>query len=481
MKKIFTLACLASAAMAMNAQSAFNVSPDYYNFNESEGTTLSLLGERMAANGNYVAGMDQQNMVPFVWNTTNGEVSLLVLSDKGVEYIWNDDYSEVIGTEEMDYPRSGSFHAVSDNGIAVGGTTNQVTYVTYPCLYNMETGEYTELVCDEGIDWEGNPMVLGAEAYGISADGKVVAGFRFQEDGWNVQGCVWTDGGKTRTDLPNPAAEELGVAIDYASARGISADGNVVWGYCQDANTGSWVACHWTKNDEGVYEGHSWASKYYQTTILDEETWEPIPVENPNPWHSFEPVAMSENGEWMTLVLTKEVALGPWDQACNYAARLNLKSGELEVLNMGQDEEGNDITGPELFGISNDGTCVGRLSGVFIDMENEIYQELIDAVIWPAGAGNIVKLQTLMADDEYAQTWEASALSFISGDGKQLMGYAADDMGIQTSFVVNTPNLTGIHGISADLTEGTTFDLTGRRVENAQKGFFIVNGKKVIR
>lgn len=486
MKKFYALASLFCAAMAMNAQTAFNVSPDYYNFNDAEGTEIYFLGERMSANGTYVVGMDQMNMSPYAWNTKTGAASLVIINDKGLEYEWNEDYSEIIGSTEVEVPRSGSFHAVSDNGLAVGGTTNQVNFATYPCVYDIETGKLQELVCDEGIDWEGNPMVLGAEAYGISADGSVIAGFRFLEDGWNVAGCVWTDGGKTRADLPAPAAEELGVAIDYVSARGISADGNVIWGYIQDTNTGAWVACHWTKNAEGAYEGHSWASKYYQTTILDEETWEPIPVENPNPWHSFEPVGMSENGEWMTLILTKEVALGPWDQACNYSARLNLKSGALEVLSMGQDADGNDISGPELFGISNDGTCVGRLTGekyeYVEDFGEEIPMETVDAVIWPAGSQECLSLQKLVGEDAYAEGWTASALSYISGDGKTLMGYASDEMGGQTTFTVATPELSGIQAVTVQQDDETiSYDLAGRRVQAPVKGLYIVGGKKVIK
>lgn len=445
MKKIFTSAFLLCAAMSVNAQTAFKVSPDYYNFNESEGTEIYFLGERASSNGSYVVGMDQMNLTPYVWNVETGEGSLLVVTDKGVEYEWNDDWTEIIGETEIEMPRSGSFHAVSNTGLAVGGTTNQVTYATYPCVYNIATGEYTELKCDEGIDWEGNPVTLGAEAYGITDDGETIAGFRFLEDGWNVTGCVWTDGGQTRTDLPWPSVEELGVEVDYASARGISADGSVIWGYAQDANTGAWVACHWTKNEEGQYEAHSWAGKYYQTTIYDEETWEPIEVENPNPWCSFEPVGMSENGEWMTLILTKEVALGPWAQACNYAARLNLKSGFLQVLDMGQDADGNDITGPELFGIANDGTAVGRLTGVKYEydevFEDVIPMEAIDAVVWPIGSKGITKLADSFAEDAYAEGWTASALSYISGDAKSVMGYASDELGGQTTFVVDFPTV----------------------------------------
>lgn len=487
MKKIFTLSCVLAAALSASAQDVYKVSPDYYNFNEAEGTEISFLGERMSANGTYVVGMDQMNMTPYAWNTKTGAASLVIITDKGLEYEWNEDYSEVIGSHEIDMPRSGSFHAVSDNGLAVGGTTNQENYTTYPCVYNIETGELQELLCDEGVDWEGNPMVLGAEAYGITADGSLIAGFHFLEDGMNVAACVWTDGGKTRTDLPAPAAEELGVDIDYVSARGISTDGSVIWGYIQDTNTGAWVACHWTKNAEGAYEGHSWASKYYQTTIIDEETYEPIPVENPNPWHSFEPVAMSENGEWMTLILTKELALGPWAQACNYAARLNLKSGELEVLNMGQDAAGNDITGPELFGISNDGTCVGRLSGVkyeFVEeFGEEIPMEMIEAVIWPAGATTCAKLAEATAGDAYSDSWVASALSYISGDGMTIMGYASDELQIQTTFVTSMPaNLDGISSVKTEQADAAVaYDLTGRRVQTPAKGLYIIGGKKVIK
>jgi len=43
-----------------------------------------------------------------------------------------------------------------------------------------------------------------------------------------------------------------------------------------------------------------------------------------------------------------------------------------------------------------------------------------------------------------------------------------------------TGELTGISAVKADLKNAEIFDLNGRKVSNAQKGMFIVNGKKVV-
>lgn len=467
-----------SAAMAMSAQSAFTISPTYLD----EGMELALLGERMSANGTYVTGMDQMNNIPFVWNIKTGVIKAIDIADTFQEPIWDDAYENIIGYENAQYTRTGSFHAVSDNGIAVGGTTEQGgNYTTYPCYYDMTMGEYKELATDNVIDWEGNPTSLGAEIYGVTADASTFAGFHFLEDGWNVAGCVWTNGGETRTDLIAPSTELLGFEIDYVSARGITPDGSLVWGYVQDYNTGAWVACHWTLGEDGTYTPASWAGKYYQTTILDEETYEPIPVENPNPYMSFEPTAVSDNGEWMALILTKELALGPWSTATNYTGRLNLKSGELEVLDMGVDNNGDPISGPEIFGIANDGTCAGRLTAEFIDWENEIYEQYVDAVIWKAGATSAQKLADLFPEDDYTNEWQASALSYISADGTTVMGYANDSSYLQTTFVVTLPTSDGIDSVLAPTTSATSYDLQGRRVSNATKGLYISNGVKVLK
>lgn len=475
MKKIFTLASFACAAMAMNAQSVFTVSP----MTDEESNEVAPLGERMSANGTYVAGMDQGSNMPFVWNVKTGELKTIVINDTFKEAVWDETYENIIGWEDVEYARMGSFHAVSDNGIAVGGTSEQGgNYTCHPCYYNMTTGEYKEFAMDEALDWEGNPMALGAEIYGVTADASTFAGFHFL-DGWNVAGCIWDAEGH-RTDLVAPSTEELGFEIDYASARGITPDGSVIWGYVQDYNTGAWVACHWTRNAEGGYDAHSFAGKFYQTSMYDEETGDPIEVENPNPWYNFEPVALSENGEWMTVIMTKEVALGPWAQACNYTGRLNLKSGELEVLDMGQDING-DISAPELFGVANDGTCVGRLTYDFIDWENEIFEQSVDAVIWKAGEATCQKLADLFPEDEYVSEWTASAISYISADGKTVMGYASDAIGGQTTFAVTLPDGAGINSVLAPSASGAAYDLQGRRVSNATKGLYINNGVKVLK
>ena len=466
---------MAAAAMAMNAQSAFNVSPDYYETESGEGTPLYLLGESLSSNKTYVSGEDQMMLVPFVWNVENNDVKLLIIDDN-VEMPANwDDEGNVTEWETVQMTRSGSFRAVSPDGLAVGSVTDQAEYVSYPVMFDASTGKHTFLYREEGE--------AGGEGYAITDDSKSILGFYFDES-WATKPCMWTNEGQTRTNLPTPSAEEAGFPVDYASARWMTPDAKTVLGYVQDSYSGDWITVLWNLQDDGSYTPDcTMAKTLYQPRPYHEiegpDGWPVVvydEIVDPKPFTQLEPLAISANGEWIVAVVADYVDedndQNPFMAAKNI--RYNVKTGQYDVI---------EVTGEtakiEIFGIANNGTAAGRYTGEF---DWDTWSQPTDAVIWPVGSASLIKVAELMKDDPYVDGWAASALSTISADGKTVMGYASDEMGFQTTFVFELPaSIAGISSAGADTKANATYDLSGRRVGSAQNGFFIVNGKKTIR
>lgn len=475
MKKIFTLSCILATALSASAQDAFKVGPDYQQGADGLGQDLYLLGENLSTNKLYVSGQEQNALVPFVWNTETGELKTLVITDDvRMPINWDEDGNETEWTTEQ-MLRSGSFRSVSPDGIAVGAVVDQQFYESYPVMFDAKTGEYSYLYREDGE--------AGGEGYGITDDSKTIVGFYFDAS-WITSPCLWTNGGQTRTTLPSPTADETGFPIDYASARWITPDGATVLGYVQDFYSGQWVATLWHRQADGSYTADtSMAKALYQprpyTEVEGADGW-PVMVYDeivdPKPYTQLEPLCMSDNGEWVMAVVADYVDEDN-DQNPLMAAkniRYNVKTGQCDVI-----EAGGETSKIEFFGIANDGTAAGRFTG---EVDWETFSQPIDAVIWPAGSQNFVRLADLFTDDAYVEGWTASALSTISADGKVALGYASDEMGGQTTFVVQLPDLaSGIAGIMAPMAEGVAYDLQGRRAQQAQKGLTIVGGKKVMR
>lgn len=80
-------------------------------------------------------------------------------------------------------------------------------------------------------------------------------------------------------------------------------------------------------------------------------------------------------------------------------------------------------------------------------------------------------LVTDFTDQEYG----SSALGFVATDNYWTYGFP------QASFTVSMTNDTGIHDLQADDAEANTYNLMGQRVQHADKGVFIKNGKKIIK
>lgn len=399
MKKLFAFLLCAGLMTASFAQSAFTVSPSMIDGNE-----VMLLGESMSQNHAWVAGTDQMVGVPMIWNVATGDVTTFVYMDSiDMELYW-----EVM-------PMMGSFHSINNSGVAVGGL-NTAQYVSHPIKATAD-GSLTYLYYSDAD--------AGSEAYGISEDGNTIVGFYFDAD-WNTTACVWTENGTVRTDLPCPTAEQMGFPVEYVSARWVSADGNTILGYAQDDNTGAWVAMLWKKVN-GEWTINPFGGNFYQTKYYTEDGELVIPGDKA--YFDFEPIALSANGDWVSVKVLVRHDPADWDNIpLDQAARYNVTTNTLQVVNF--DEIYTEL---RMFGIADNGTAVGRLTG---EVDFTTWEQPVDAVIWDAADSTLRRINEFFADDEYCAGMAASAFSFITADGSYAMGYSANSMGEQTTFVV---------------------------------------------
>lgn len=469
MKKLLTFILCASFATMLCAQSAFTVAPYLY-----QGGETQHLGEAISQNHKYVAGTDQLSNSPMMWNVETGDIIEFTEADSlwvPADSMWNEldstwDVYEGYWDVQI---KKGSFHAINNAGKAVGSleTRNEMgEAIAHPILADITTNSYTYLYMGAND--------AGCEAYGITEDGNTILGFYF-DGAWTTHACVWTNNGQTRTDLPKPTTEQFGCPIDYVSARWISGDGNIILGYAQDATNGAWVAMLWRKSGNS-YVPECIANPYFQPYTYD-DNGEIVLPENPKPYFQFHPTALSYDGNYVALKVLERHNPNDWDNIpLNKAARYCVTTGVLEVLNTNQ--EYDDL---EIFGIANNGTCVGRMLGAF---NPETWSQPCDGVIWRGGETEMTTIATQFANDIYMSAQVASALSHITSDNAYVTGYAVNEDGEQTIFVVQIgePNL-GIENVENNqmpVVKGI-YDLSGRKLDRiTRRGIYIVDGKKVV-
>lgn len=449
MKKIFTFLMCIGISSVIFAQSPFVTSPDS---DPTTGDEIGFQGEGMSENRKYVAGSDIYTSLPAIWNTETQAITRIIKEVESPEGAMN---------------MTGYFHNVSCMGTAVGALQHPVTTISYPIMAKASgNGEYTELY-HTAAD-------AGSEAYAISADDGTIIGFYFDAD-WTTHACVWTYNGTVREDLPVPTAEQMGIELDYVSARWISADGFTVLGYGQDAATGEWVALAWKKVGE-TWTPVCFSNDYFQVMRYDENTGEVILPENPKPYYGFEPTGLSQDGNWVALSLTPLYDANDWNaEILVTAGRYNLTTGELQVL-----ETAREFTEIRAFGIANDGTCVGRMLG---EIDFETFSQPCDGFIWDT---TLTTLNERFAEDPYTLSNPTNSFSYITANGTWAMGFGSTSDGSTSSFyvLIGNPNA-GISDIVVDQPRVKgIYDLMGRKINTLgpdNHGIYIIDGKKVIR
>lgn len=488
MKKQLLLSALALTGVGAQAQ-LVATSPI-----EDEVSTYQFAVEDMSDSQSYAAGSDEGSSSPVIWDVKSNKLHYFTHESVYYPPLYDEETWEFLG---YDYdnpqpdPYEGSFHAVTNEGIAVGEFGSSYAD-KFPCYAKIGDAEVTYLYADKESE-------VGGSAYGISADGKCIVGFYFDAS-WKTQACVWVNGGKTaadRIDLPAPTAEEFGGEIDYVAARWISADAKVVLGYAQDSNNGSWVMIYWTLEADGTYKVHAdITKKYYTSWEIDFTTWDMKWVHPENPYSNFEPMALSANGQWVTLNVCSTYDLNDYEAVvANQSARLNLTTGELEVL------ENEDGIYPELYGVANDGTAVGTTSMSFGPMAQRQHpnfskkaagrapSDARTSYIWKAGSTEVVALTDLFLDDNYFNSEELSCefvMSGITPDAQYICGYrhATDNVDLWevSSFIAAlSDESASVSSIKADSAKFGTFKTleNGQLIINHNGQRFNAQGKKV--
>lgn len=456
MKKIFTLVACAVAAISANAQVIFSPHSE----------ALAIWSESMNAQATLVVGTNQISMNPVIWDVENEDFTEYSGKEMVDTPIYDQETWEIIGYEPVEMDCMGTFHAISNNGIAVGEFGAEGHGKAFMVNY-AEGGDVVYLAGKEGEN---------SSAFAITADGSIIAGYHFQiTETWQmiVGACIWKDNGETRIELPNPSEEELGFAIDYCEARWISEDGSVIGGFVQDQAHGQWLLQTWHRNANGEYVADATAGKYYETEMGQGKPYMKFSVDSS---------ALSANGVWMPVTIQEEYDWNDWENPWpdSYSARYNIAEDRLEIM------EGEPA---EFFGIANDGTAVGRASSGWMMPTG--------AAIWPAGSTEMVLLTDYYEDFTDLSPEMASALSYITPDAKNMCGTAEfvtyenpddpDDWGTwnRVSFVAAMPQeIAGIKNVENNVVESTAvYDIAGRKLNSvpAQSGMYIVNGKKYIK
>lgn len=125
--------------------------------------------------------------------------------------------------------------------------------------------------------------------------------------------------------------------------------------------------------------------------------------------------------------------------------------------------------------------------GVELGAENKVYLQ-VTTIPGYLGSNDLVgHFETILANtvsSPYTLQNQSAGLGFYPYTGETLAGFKAylSNGASVSRFLLPNGEVTGIDGINADSEAGQPiYDLSGRRVKNAQNGLYIVGGKKVVR
>ena len=361
----------------------------------------------------------------------------------GTSSIWNVKSGETVMAEDPNVFLSD----VSNTGVAVGNAGD------YAISMNAN-GETTYI---EGMDF-----VNYSTALGISADGSIITGSRFDAD-YHQEACYWENGVHHTLPLPE-VYEDMPDDIEVygVSACGISEDGNVIIGNII-TGTASEAVVMWTRNESGDYEFHPLYAGFM------EFGWEEV-----KPYIHMSAQNVSTNGKWISLVLQ----LNSWEDFSYYAGRYNTETGEVECGGKISAYTEGDYYAT---GISDNGTTVGFIE----QQEMTIYGR--QSFVWKVSSENTELLSNYCEGNteiENLEKGESLVYTGISGDGEHIIGYSMKN-GIEDmdSFMINlNGDLSGINSVVTESKGGVDgiYNLQGSRVTGEPTpGIYIVieNGK----
>lgn len=402
-------------------------------------TATQLMGESMSLNAKYVTGLNYGTNNACIWNTETNEFINFTAYDEGM------------------------VHAINSDGTAVGSTVGYGG----KALICYADGTSTTLEDNGGTNTQ------GADAWCISEDGKTIGGFYYYfewTDAAQTEGfyatfpCVWQD--KKCINLLYPTKAEMGFNVDGAGLRWMSADGSVLLGYLVD-DKATWPAIIWRKNAQGDYECDPICKDYFEAAY-----------KKGKPYMMFNPCALSANGEWVALIIQDEFDDSDFSKPMpiTKVARLNLKTGKLEILEAGQPMGANSI--------ADDGSVLlyTNVDGIFGRI----------GYIWKAGETTMTCLDDMLSKVKGMPEFGANVPASFAADNKTIMGFGIDQDANIFSYVVNLDdvekalnNLDAIEEVMTETnvstTNGNIFTITGQKVNSMKRpGLYIVNGKKIL-
>lgn len=391
-------------------------------------TSSQMMLEGLSPNGKYGVGINYATYAPVIWDAEKDEYKNYALYERSV------------------------FHNVNNNGIVAGSLSKETEDNVFPCMVDAN-GRLVQL------DTNGR----NGDAYAVAADG-TIGGYHFTTSGnvFITTPCIWKDG--VRTDLAIPTVKEVGIPVDGAEIRWMSADANVLLGMVIDTY-GEWPAVLWYKNSQGQYEIDPiflpyWAEEYT----------------GGNKYFSFSPGGISQSGEWVALSVLPEFDESKLNAfPVGRVARYSTKTKTLEVCDS---YRGMSV---QATGIADDGTIVATASpsGVSASFNGR------EAVIFPAGSKQGQSINDAIGDPTAFGQASGVTGAAISADASKVLGFGATPNRDFFSFLVYLSNGDGIESIYAEkpVVKATDriYSISGQQVNGVKKGgLYIVNGKKYL-
>lgn len=385
--------------------------------------------------------------VSVVWSSTPGQFLASSISDDGKyvcgkNTIWNLTTDETIST----YDTNVGLASISNTGMAVGSATD----------YAVSVEANGDMRYIDGMDF-----VNFSTARGISADGSIIVGSRF-DNLFHQEACYWENGVHHKLPVPE-VFEDIPdeVEIYSVAARGVNADGSIIIGNLI-TGTGGEAVVMWSRNDAGEYVFHPLYAG------LMEFGWE---LEKP--YIQMEAQSVSGNGKWISLLLQPN----SFDDMSYYAGRYNIEIGEVEEA-LKIDYYTGDYY---LTGITDDGMAIG-----FVEQE-QMSMFGRQSFIWTPGSDTLQLLSECYNDcPELVEMESGIALVYtsITSDGKHITGFSIqdDDEWSANSFVINLNGVpTGVTSVSTNTEKAKEiYNIQGVRVSGQPTpGIYIVteNGK----
>lgn len=423
MKKFYLFAAVASmSVLSARAEVTITVS------DVNDG--CQLMGENMTLNGKYVVGTNYSTFAPCVWDVENNV------------------YYDFVNAEE-----GSTFHAGSNNGLFVGENGDYAACATLDGELQTLYYNVGEEIYNEELDFWYSTGDAGSSAYAVTADGETIFGYYFDQSYYTTP-CYWRNG--ERFDLPLPTFEETGFGFNGGEVRWCTPDGKVLLGFLMD-DYGTWPACVWRMNEDGRYECDPVCKDFYEADYGFGK-----------PYMLFCPYGLSENGEWVSISLQEEFDAFNWaPQTPVQMARLNLNSGELQIL--GEEVDQATIAGC----IANDGSMLFIANALMGMVGREAYY-------WAAGTQNSIALEELTGELDEMADLLGNTPCFISADGKTIQGFGLNANADIFSYIITMADAVSLNKLAAE--QGMQIcNLQGEQLsEVSAPGIYVINGKKVL-